>query len=54
VVTTESFAENPELIDAPSMQPASTTPEQKRLNAIHSSPAEIPTQFYELKHQPTP
>jgi hypothetical protein len=36
------------------MQPASTTAEQKRLNAINSSPAEIPTQFFKLKHQPTP
>src|SRR6266478_3816599 len=35
-------------------QPASTTTEQKRPNAIHSSPAEIPTQILRLKHQPVP
>jgi hypothetical protein len=45
VLTGESFAENPELIDAASNTAASTTAEQKRLNAINSSPAEIPTQI---------
>jgi hypothetical protein len=44
VVWGESFAENPELVEAPSKLPASTTTEQKRPNAINSSPAEIPTQ----------
>jgi hypothetical protein len=37
------------------MQPASTAPEQKRLNAINSSPAEITQlKFFELKYPPTP
>jgi hypothetical protein len=45
VVAAVSFAENPELTDAPSNAPASPTTEQKRLNAINSSPAEIPTQI---------
>jgi hypothetical protein len=41
VVTAESLAENPVLTDAPSKLPASTTTEQKRPNAINSSPVEI-------------
>jgi len=45
------LAENPEPVDAPSMQPASTTTEQKRPNTINSSPAEIQLKFFELKHQ---
>jgi hypothetical protein len=56
-VTAASFAEKPELTDAPSKPPASTTTEQKRRNAINSSPAEI-TQlnffFFEVKYPPTP
>jgi len=56
-VTAASFAENPELTDAPSKLPASTTKEQKRRNAINSSPAEI-TQIkfflFEVKYPPTP
>jgi hypothetical protein len=54
VVWPDSFAENPVLTDAPSNTLASTTAEQKRPNAIHSSPAENPTQFFELKNQPMP
>src|SRR6478752_1221986 len=38
-----SFAENPELTEAPSQPPASTTTKQTRPNAINSSPAEIST-----------
>jgi hypothetical protein len=37
----ESLAENPVLTDAKSQHPASTATEQKRPNAINSSPAEI-------------
>jgi hypothetical protein len=45
VVRAESFAENPELIDAPSKLPASTTTEQKRRNAIQLvSCRDYPTQ----------
>jgi hypothetical protein len=42
------------LTEAPSHAPARTTTEQKRPNAIHSSPAANPTQFLELKYQPMP
>jgi hypothetical protein len=38
----ESLAENPVLTDAPSQHPASTAIEQKRPNAINSSPAANP------------
>jgi hypothetical protein len=41
VVLAESLAENPVLTDAKSQPPASTATEQKRPNAINSSPAEI-------------
>jgi hypothetical protein len=43
VVVAESLAENPVLTDAPSQHPASTATEQKRPNAINSSPAEKPS-----------
>jgi hypothetical protein len=36
------LAEKPVLADATSQHPASTAIEQKRPNAIHSSPAELP------------
>jgi hypothetical protein len=39
------LAENPVLTEAPSHALASITTEQKRFNAINSSPAEIPTQI---------
>jgi hypothetical protein len=44
VVEPESLAENPVLTEAASQHPARTAIEQKRPNAINSSPAEIPTQ----------
>jgi hypothetical protein len=42
VVRVESFAENPEVTEAPSKPAASTTAEQNRPNAINSSPTEMP------------
>ena len=40
MVEPASLAEKPVLTDAPSMHPANTAIEQKRPNAINSSPAE--------------
>jgi hypothetical protein len=46
----ESLAENPVLTDAPSQHPASAATEQKRPNAINSSPAELlPTQILRVE-----
>jgi hypothetical protein len=53
VVSAESFADNAVLADAPSKQPASTATEQKRPNAINSSPAEIPTQILRAEARAT-
>jgi hypothetical protein len=50
VVMAESLAENPVLTDAPSQHPASAATEQKRPNAINSSPAELlPTQILRVE-----
>jgi hypothetical protein len=43
VVVAESLAEKPLLTDAKRQHPASTATEQKRPNAINSSPAELPS-----------
>jgi hypothetical protein len=51
---TESLAENPGLTEPLSATQASNTTDPKRLNAIHSSPADNPAQFLELNHPPTP